>query len=169
MGKQISFLMDEQDENRFVEFILRNADIYFEGDLKVPVKIIELPMKFSGKGWFKVYLYRNVLGELEIEKTSNEREIINSTKSPVIEFIRTIVREDDSEIRRGRLWVEMKYYDHQNILIEKSKDINVWYNILSKWIKSNLIKIEVIINNKKKNEYVSSSLVPLFKDYKITN
>lgn len=161
--------MDDQDEKSFVEFILKNAEIYFEGEFEVPVKIKELPEKFSGKGWFKVYLYRSDLGGMEVEEISNGRKIINSTKSPVIEFIRTIIRNDESEIRRGRLWVEMKYYDNQNLLSEKPKDLNELYSILGKWIKGNLIKTDMINNNRKRTEYVSSSIVPLLKDYKIIN
>lgn len=56
------------------------------------------------------------------------------------------MRENVKEIARGRLWLEMKYYDNET-LITKDKLINDWYIELSKWIKSNLTRIE--IKNKK--------------------
>lgn len=61
------------------------------------------------------------------------------------------MRENVKEIARGRLWLEMKYYDNET-LITKDKLINDWYIELSKWIKSNLTRIE----NKEQKEMLAS-------------
>ncbi len=73
------------------------------------------------------------------------------------------MRENVKEIARGRLWLEMKYYDNET-LITKDKLINNWYIELSKLIKSNLTRIE----SKEQKEYVSKSLIDVVKNgYKL--
>ena len=41
-------------------------------------------------------------------------------------------------VNRGRLWLEMKYWNNDGDLVEKSKDIDQWYGTLSRWIRTNL-------------------------------
>ena len=53
MGKQISFLMDENDEERFFKFVSNSGIIY---DAKNHKPIDKLPLKNSGNGWFILYL-----------------------------------------------------------------------------------------------------------------
>ena len=73
------------------------------------------------------------------------------------------MRVNVKEIARGRLWLEMKYYDNET-LITKDKLINNWYIELSKLIKSNLTRIE----SKEQKEYVSKSLIDVVKNgYKL--
>ena len=73
------------------------------------------------------------------------------------------MRGNVKEIARGRLWLEMKYYDNET-LITKDKLINNWYIELSKLIKSNLTRIE----SKEQKEYVSKSLIDVVKNgYKL--
>lgn len=47
------------------------------------------------------------------------KRYIDTTVSPVIEFRDTMLRENVKEIQRGRLYLEMKYYDASGVLIQK--------------------------------------------------
>lgn len=79
---------------------------FLKGENSKPIEVEELPERFSGKGWFKVYIYNESIGEYHLEDLRNGRRIVNTTTSSVIEFSRTTIREKD--ISRGRLWVETK-------------------------------------------------------------
>lgn len=163
MGKQIRFIMDEHDESIFFSYIIGNSTIFFQNRNRNPEPITELPDKGSEPGWFKLYLYKECFGAITYAETKGGRRFINAINAPVIEFRRTIVRENVKEIARGRLWLEMKYYDNET-LITKDKLINNWYIELSKWIKSNLTRIE----SKEQKEYVSKSLIDVVKNgYKL--
>ncbi|NLP51956.1 hypothetical protein [Bacillus sp. RO1] len=157
MGKQITFYIDKEIEKDLVHYIITNGgEILFEGDNPKPKSITSLPEPFSVKGWFKLYLYQADLGDLKFISLPNNRKIIDSTTSPVIEFSRTAIREigKNKEISGGRFWVEMKYWDDENQLVQKSLELDDWYKTLLKWIKKNVPK------EKESNSYVS----PLIKD-----
>ncbi|MBP8082838.1 MAG: hypothetical protein KAZ87_06510 [Spirochaetes bacterium] len=168
MGKQINFLMDFETECFFKNHILQQGEILFEGKNSEPVSITELPTQFSGKGWFSVYLYKKELGELIFEKLSKDRKYINCTKSPVIEFTRTVIRDNEKEVSFGRLWVEMKYWSDNEELTKKPKELYEWYINLQKWIKINMPKTKFSINNKIYNEHASTEIKNIIeKGYKI--
>lgn len=167
MGKQINFFMDKDTEEKFLIYIKENGVAIFEGNNDSP-KIIEvLPEPFSGKGWFKVYLYNNQ-GDLILNKLSTGREYIDSIKSPVIEFRRTIIKEGAKEVSRGRLWLETKFYNEDGDLVSKDSDLDEWYKNLSKWIKKNAPKTEISNNGREYKEYITKSVVQLLEQgYKI--
>lgn len=167
MSKQINFLMDKDTEEKFLIYIKENGVAIFEGNNYSP-KIIEvLPEPFSGKGWFKVYLYNNQ-EDLILNKLSTGREYIDSIKSPVIEFNRTIIREGAKEVSRGRLWLETKFYNEDGELVSKDIDLDEWYKNLCKWIKKNVPRTEISNNGREYKEYITKSVVQLLEQgYKI--
>lgn len=155
-------------ENLFKEIILQDGMILFEGTNLEPMSIIELPQEFSSNDWHSVYLYRREFGELILDKLPNGKQYIDIISSPVIEFIRTVVREDEKEVSRGRLWMEMKYWNEAGELVEKSKLLNDWYSSLCKWIKKKLPKTEISINEDTYVEFISPTMKKLVeKGYKI--
>lgn len=158
MGKQINFYMDKESEDKFLMYIKENGVLIFEGNNDRPLIIDKLPAPFSEKGWFKVYLYNNA-GDIKYQKLSNGRVIIDCMESPVIEFSRTVVREDSKEISKGRLWVETKYYNNDGDLIIKDNMIDECYKSLSKWIKKNVPRTEFVIKEKVYKEYISESFL----------
>jgi len=163
MGKQINFLMDLDTENLFKDIILHEGEILFEGINSEPISIIALPEEFSSNDWYSVYLYKKEFGELFFNKLPNGNLYIDTIKSPIIEFIRTVVRDDENEVSRGRLWYENKYYDDEGKLIHKSEELNIWYDCLCKWIKKNLPKTEIYIRSEKYKENISSGIKELIK------
>ena len=158
MGKQITFYMDMKTEQQFKDFILQEGEIIVEGSNPNPISVKILPEPFSDKGWFKLYLYKKEYGELVLDSTANGRKYIDETKSPVIEFLRTVVREDEKEVSRGRLWLEMKYWDVHGRQVEKAKALNDWYTNLCKWVKNQLPKTEFLVNEEIYTEYISDSI-----------
>lgn len=160
MGKQINFFMDMETEERFISYIKENGVILFEGNNEKPTEIDTLPAPFSGKGWFKVYLHNNT-GDLKFKRLSIGRKIIDSIESPVIEFTRTVIRDDSKEISKGRLWVEMKFYNDDGTLIIKDDILEEWYKLLCKWIKINVPKTEFDNEGKSYKEYISESILYL--------
>ena len=167
MGKQINFLMDKDTEDKFLIYVKENGVAIFEGNNDSP-KIIELlPEPFTGRGWFKVYLFNNQ-GDLILNKLSTGREFIDSIKSPVIEFSRTIIRVGAKEVTRGRLWFETKFYNEDGELVSKDNNLDDWYKNLCKWIKKNAPKTEISINGTQYKEYITKSVVQLLENgYKI--
>lgn len=167
MGKQISFYMDKKTEESFLSYIKENGTLLFEGNNNKPIEIESLPVPFSEKGWFKVYLYNNI-GDIKLKRLSNGREIIDSIDSNVIEFSRTVIRDDSKEVTKGRLWFETKFYDENGTLVEKDGTVEEWYKLLSKWIKKNIPKSEFSIDGKIYKEYISESIMCCFNQgYKI--
>ena len=158
MGKQISFYMDKKTEESFLSYIKENGTLLFEGNNNKPIEIESLPVPFSEKGWFKVYLYNNI-GDIKLKKLSNDREIIDSIDSNVIEFSRTVIRDDSKEVTKGRLWVETKFHDENGTLVEKDSTVEEWYKLLSKWIKKNIPKSEFSVDGKIYKEYISESIM----------
>lgn len=153
MGKQINFLMDNEFEEKFLEYVLSEGVVLFEGNNMSPVRIETLPEPFSEKGWFKLYLYKEEYGKLKLNKLDTGREYIDLIASPVIEFSRTIIRHGAKEVSRGRLWIEMKFYNDRKELVMKSKEIDDWYKKLNQWIKKNLPKTEIITKNRTYSEH----------------
>lgn len=161
MGQQMSFILDEETEKDFFDFLVREAGckVLFEGVHSLPVEVSELPQPFSGKGWFKVYAYKESLGDYHLEELSDGRKIINAITSPVIEFSRTTIRKKD--VLKGRLWVETKYYD-DNHLIQKPLELKGIYKDCCKWIRGRTKRVEVEINGFTSKEYVSLKVGEVF-------
>ena len=150
MGKQIRFIMDEYDESIFFAHFINSSIVFWEKSNENPKIITKLPEK-----WLQLYLYKECFGEIVYTELENGFKFINPIIEPVIQFRKTIVRTNVKEITRGRLWLEMKYYDDDGNLLRKSDLLDDWYKELSKWIKRNLTRIK-----KDKNiEYVSKSLI----------
>ncbi|MDO5151300.1 MAG: hypothetical protein Q4D76_18215 [Oscillospiraceae bacterium] len=168
MGKQINFFIDRETEERFLIYIRKNGVAIFEGNNNNPQVVDELPVPFSGKGCFKIYLYKTNNGDLKLKKLSTGRECIDSIESPVIEFSRTIIREDTKEVTKGRLWVETKYYNDNGELVIKNGMLEEWYKDLCKWIKKNAPRIEVSNNGKNHNVYITKQVLQLLEQgYKL--
>lgn len=164
LGKQFNFIIDKETESLFFQFIKENGEALFEGSNEKPIILNELPLPFSGKCWFKIYLYNKNYGDLIYNTTSSGRVYIESLDSPVIEYLRTIIKDNSKEISKGRLWFENKYYNKHDKLINKDIRLEEWYKILCTWIKQNLIKIDVINNGKTTKEYVSKPILQLLEN-----
>ena len=168
MGKQINFYMDSIDEALFIDIVLRKGKMYDQLGNNTPTKIRALPDKISEPGGFMVYLYENNYLMNKYGSLDGEINNIDIFKDPVIEFSRTIIRTSSKEISRGRLWLEMRYFDEEDKPLTKDESINNWYKELSKWIKKHLPRREIVEKNGTFKEYISQSLIELVENgYKL--
>ena len=163
MGKQFGFIMDANDKDKFLNYILENGEIYFGEKGSDIEKISEISERLKKGNWFKLLIA--VKDEMEITYTilSNGIKYIYSGNEPVIEFRNTTVNESEKKIMRGRLWVEMKYYK-EGELTTKRKELDVLYKNLCKWIKKNLKKVTVEEDGSTWKEYVSESMIGLVEE-----
>jgi hypothetical protein len=159
LGKQINFLMDSNTEQKFMEFILSDGtDVLFKAAHSNIVNVKSLPEPFSQDGWIQVFLYKKQFGELITRSLNDGTDWIDPTCSPVIEFTRTVLRETEQSISRGRFWIEMNYWNDQNKQVIKPKAFDEWFKQLSNWIKKNLPKTKFSINDNTYTEYMSAKM-----------
>lgn len=50
--------------------------------------------------------------------SQNNKVNIDSLKSPIIQYIKTIIKEEQQTVLRGRLWIETKYYNEKGEVIK---------------------------------------------------
>jgi hypothetical protein len=160
VGKQINFYLDDDTEQKFIEFILTSSDATMLLDGK-PIDLDTLYTPFSERRWYQIHIYKSHFGKLIIDELPMGRLEVNSLYSPVIEYSRTAINFDKKQILRGRIWVEMKYWNENAVLVEKNRDLEKWYGTLNRWIKKNVVKVEEIINGFKYVDYVSPTLLKL--------
>lgn len=157
MSKQINFYLDEQLEQRFLDFIIdHGGEIFFDQGSNIePVKVNEFPSS-DEKYWFCLYLYKKEFGDIKYKEIKNRR-YIDILRSPVIEFSRTVVREigRNKEIGRGRLYFQTKFWNSKDELIQKPTELDDWFKLLSNWIKKAAPK------DKDTGAYISMSLKEL--------
>lgn len=126
MGRQIRFFMAPEDEYEFLktmfELELIILDRQAEQIASSDTKTIE------GLSFYITFKNSNIV------KTSYG--FVDAIGSEVIQCSPNIVKQNGS-IRNGRLWVEHKYYDSNQELVEKSIELKKVYDLLSKWIRKN--------------------------------
>lgn len=152
--------MDEKDKGAFLEYVKHTGRIFETKRVEGTVEIFDLPNYL----WINLYLYKDEFGRLVFRDGGDGKKYINTTTSAVIEFGNTMVRKNVKEIQRGRLFLEMKYYDTNGILIQKDELLDKWYKELVRWIKRRLQYVEVVSNGKVVKEYVSNSLVKFVEE-----
>lgn len=155
MGKQLGFVMDKHDKEEFLKYVLDKGVIYTCDNYKEQ-QILQVSELLKNDGWFRVYV--TVKSEIPITYTplSDNRKYIDGISEPVIEILNSAICESDKRIVRGRLWVEMKYFNNEGELITKCRELDELYKDLCKWIRKNLKKVSVELRGRK--EYISESL-----------
>lgn len=140
MGKQFGFVMSEKDKEAFLNYVLERGKIYSDSEYLNKELLTEM---LKDGNWFRIYFSAKDESQIIYTLSSKGRKYINSHKEPVIEFRNTRVYESDTRILRGRLWVQMKYYDDEDKLQSKSNELNKLYCDLCKWIRKNLKKLQL--------------------------
>ena len=110
-----------------------------------------------------VYLYKEEWGKLKDKSLS-----VYIHSLPIIEFRRTIICTNAKEISPGRIWYQNRYFDEDENLVEKCKDIDLFYYELKKKIKQFLPNHKRLDTGKNRTFYCSDSIKELLDDgYKI--
>jgi hypothetical protein len=150
MGKQINFYFDQDTELKLAEFMLSYGYVFLYGDVyKKKLTIIQTIDELN-KDANIIHLYRSDLGQVYIDKLYDYE--IDYIKSPVIEFTRTTVKYDKKIITRGRLWVETRYFDKDNIQVNKNPELAKDFNKFIRWIKKNIPQQCIMVGDN--NEYI---------------
>lgn len=109
-------------------------------------------------------LYKDSYGSI-IFNDDRETEI-NRNYSPVIEWCRTILDNDEKVVRQGRIWIS-SWIEFENPLMEEQfkKD----YNSLVRWIKKKVPKQEYMKKGHTLKRYMNEEL-KIYEDqgYKFT-
>lgn len=154
MGKQINFYMDEEVQNRFIEYL---SECGF-----LTIGVDTMAVSVTSSSVFSVYLYKENYGALVYSK--NLENQVDSIRSPVIQFRKTIIKKEQQRILRGRLWLEDKYYAEDGSIVQKDKELEKDYRKLVRWIKKNVPYRKITKGNLEVSEYASQSYDELLKD-----
>lgn len=151
MGKQISFFMNEQDEQYFVQKIIKSADLLIRNKLD-PDRNIQIVDKVEQD---KKYLLQYCIYYKDWSLIVNDNAFIDRISSEVIEFDVSYTKEN--RMYPGRLWVEMKYWAENKELVTKRPELEEKYKLYKKYITKNY-RI-----SKDKHYYIGPGAYELYK------
>lgn len=152
MGKQINFYMSEKVQASFIEHLEQNHFLF----LDVNSQILKEPLSSNV---FGLYLYKQNYGNVVMRQDMND--IIDSIKSPVIQFSKTNIKNEKKKVLRGRLWISDQYYDEKGILVKKDEAFVKDYKMLTRWIKKNVPYQEIRKEDFFVKEYISDEIKEL--------
>ena len=172
MVKQATFYINEIKAREFVDYILslggnfitkRDFQIFYDNDYE----------KIKNEyGNIFTNIHSESFGDIAYEYSINYRgevyKTFNDTFSEVIEFHNSRIFLDEKRVSRGRICVEMFYYDENGDKIKKSKELDDFYKKLAKWIKKNIPYQEVTTNGYTRKEYITDDIIELINAGKIT-
>jgi len=161
MGRQINFYMDEKIQDLFVDYIFHQGFVVMYTDSNKK-ELVVCENKNNLNQEYYLFIYKKVFGELVCDENFNYE--LNVVDSPVIEFTKTMVKDEGKTIIRGRLWMETKYYDENNNLLLKAPKLTDEYNLLVKWIKKHIPFQEVMCGNHIIKEYISNDMKGLLNN-----
>jgi hypothetical protein len=167
MGRQINFYMSEEVDNKLIEFLKEQNFEFLFYDFKNNALVRLYEIKYSEFSQEDTYLYKPEYGDLHMK--DGPLVDIDQITSPVIEFTRTKIVYDKKIVRRGRIWVETKYYDSSGELVEKKEEFVKDYNRLVRWIKKNVPFQEIPKGDFLVKEYTNDELMELVNQgYRLT-
>ena len=154
MGKQTNFYMSESVQTGFIEYLENNNFII----LDYYANIVEQPIS---NNVYSFYLYKQNYGDIIMSQGLYGN--IDSLNSPVIQFSKTIIKNETKKIRRGRIWISDKFINKNGELIKKDVTFLKDYQMLTRWIKKNVPYQEIKNGEYLIKEYVSDELKELQK------
>lgn len=156
MSKQINFYMSKKKQEEFIDFLRMNSFLFLDASAKV---INESNLENISS----LYLYKQKYGNIIINST-NQRTI-DSIKSPIIQYKKTIIKENQKKVLRGRLWMANQYYDDEGYVISKGEILLRDYKMLLCWIKKNVPYQKIKKGEHYIKEYVSDELKELQEEF----
>lgn len=138
MGKQINFYMSKSIQMNFIQYLEQNQFLFLDN------KLTEID-QVGSDDVLSMYLYKLNYGEIFMKQENIMS--MDCIRSPVIQFNKTIIREEQKKVLRGRLWISNQYYDKNGVYHKKNALLKD-YILLNGWIKKNVPYQEI-----KKGEY----------------
>jgi hypothetical protein len=139
MGRQVTFFMAKEDEDRFLDFVRQTGNVAIVPAISPDnnFQLVErLPEPFSVNVWRQFYIWnRSITPSYRTEYVPDKGYyIINGLLSSLVEFSRSYVK--DNTMFPGHLWAEFTIVDDDtNDLGQKDRDFRNWYEALAKWIR----------------------------------
>lgn len=152
MSKQINFYMSKKIQEEFIEFLKMNSFMFLDTSAK---SINEINLENISS----LYLYKHNYGNIIMNSTN--LRIMDSIKSPIIQYKKTIIKENQKHVLRGRLWMANQYYDDSGYVISKEEMLLKDYRMLVCWIKKNVPYQKIKKGDHYIKEYVSDELKEL--------
>lgn len=153
MGRQINFYMSNDVQERFIVYLKESEFTFFNSKAQI---IGDLFSDDIGK----IYLYKQVYGDIIMNHHSIKN--IDVIKSPIIEFKKTVLKKDQNKVLRGRLWINIQYYDERGATINKGEQILKDYQRLVRWIKKNVPYQQIKKGEHDIKEYMNDELKELY-------
>jgi len=166
MGRQINFYFDEKDEQEFLKLHQLNDIVFLKfRNMKSPqYEEIQLgsPVHVSDSDSQTYMCFRHDLNNIEYQDYDDGKLFyIKGVTSPVIEFSRSRYRQNLNLLGSGRLWYEHKYWakdeDGNDVLLEKSKELEKLYNSLARWIRKHCTRLD-------NGNYIAPHAMELYKN-----
>lgn len=178
MGKQINFYIHKELGLEFFNYLKKNNYILF---IKKNIRPTNLEFNFIEINNLVELNFENikVYGDIYICTKESWTDIVKTCinnpdkyiydilyEFDVIEFSRSFIRKENKEIDQGRLYYITYYYDKNGELIHKNKNLDKLYNKLCRWIRKNVPRTEIQINNIGQKHYISQPLIELINNEK---
>lgn len=151
MGKQINFYMSEKVQTDFIKFLEQKQFLFLDNKNKIIIQP-------NSKSVLGLYLYKQDYGNIIMN--SNNSENLDCIKSPVIQFSKTIVKDEYQKVLRGRLWMTDCYNDEAQI-VKKGEAFVKDYRMVVRWIKKYVPYQEIKKGDFFVKEYVSNEMLDL--------
>lgn len=149
--------MDAETQNNFIDFLEKEEFVMLDNKNKM----INEP---QNKNMYGFYLYKIRYGNVFFRQDN----IIDSIKSPVIQFSKTIVKDEIKKIKRGRLWMQDSF-SKEGVFVRKDETFIKDYNKIVRWIKKNVPYQEVDKEGFVVREYVNNKVKLLHEEgYSLT-
>lgn len=152
MGRQINFYMSKSVQEAFIDYLCQNNFLF----LNYQAEYID---KITSDNIFDLYLYKHNYGDIIICQDYVKR--IDSLKSPVIEFQKTTIKENEKKVLRGRLWLLPQYYNDEGIKVKKEEALLKDYQLLVRWVKKNVPYQKIRKGDYYVNGYANDEVVDL--------
>lgn len=150
MGRQINFYLERQDEQ-----VLLNTELLSHVEsIKCYVSkprsehYTDFESDPYAKGIYpQLYIcLKRDFDNIVYEKLEAKNlYYVDSTRSQVIEFIRSGYKREENLLISGRFWMEMKYWDKDikgnPVIITKRKELEELYSSLARWIRKYCTKL----------------------------
>lgn len=159
MGKQTHFYISSDTRNEFLEYVFSKRYRIFSEKYDI-CKGIEQMEHFDCStinDWCLIF-YKDIYGDLIYNENQYRR--IDKLYSPVVEFIDTIIHEEDNYISNGRIWIS-----NINVLISENARESFLsdYNELVKWIRKNIPRREFFDGTKISKGYVDEEVKGMYE------
>lgn len=159
MGKQVNFFMMLEDEKYFLENIMKDGKTKLARSHpeKPEIQIINSIDEVSGANQelfillinLSLPIAENYIKEIPIKlenvKPGQEMKRVNiyidKMNAPVIEFIRSDIKQETGALRRGRIWASMNRFENGQFYY-KGTEFEKWYDGIARWLRRNLTKYE---------------------------